>query len=100
MHYDLIIVTKLQLDTTILQGINYCLLTEAKVKENCVNDFSYDYLIIDQIYPELNVLTENGKIITNENLETSMENVFAIGSINNSYKDINEQLQIIIEYLS
>lgn len=99
MHYDLIIVSNLELDISLLPKINYLWLKTAEVTYNTVNQFTYDYLIIDKIHQNLNLMTEDGKIITNQFLETSMDNVFAIGKINNSEKTINEQLQIIIDYL-
>ena len=95
MHYDIIIVTKNEIDETCLTNLNYLHLHDGLVTHGKVNSNTYDYLIIDQIYPDLNLVTEDGKIITNQFLKTSDEQIYAIGAINNSNKE--NQLQIIID---
>ena len=97
MHYDIIIVTKKSINHDLFLGLNFLQLDEANLTCQFANNHSYDYLIIDANYPELNLLTEDGKIITNQFFKTSNEQIYALGDINQSSLDLNTQLEIIIE---
>jgi thioredoxin reductase len=104
MHIDLIIVTDLEIDSSLLNGINYLITDAIQINRNQITNkenqnITFDYLIIDYIYPDLPLLKENKKIVTNQNFETSIERIFAIGEINSSKKNINDQLKIIIDYI-
>lgn len=95
MHYDIIIVTNNNIDKDIFIDLNYLHLHDGNVSGLMVDNYTFDYLIIDKIYPNLDLLTEDGKIITNQFLKTSNEQIYAIGAINNS--NISNQLQVIID---
>lgn len=104
MHYDLIIITNYKLDESLLAGFNYLIANDAIVNDNKTityhgQTFTYDYLIIDKLIDNIKTLRENKRIITNQFFETSIENVYAIGPINNSPLDINSQLKIIVNHL-
>ena len=61
--------------------------------------FYFDYLIFDEmnLVNNLNIRLEHKKALTNYYLQTSLENIFAIGDANNSTRDINEELETVIE---
>ncbi|HHU56606.1 MAG TPA: hypothetical protein GXZ48_08040 [Acholeplasmataceae bacterium] len=104
MHYDIIIVSSLKLDEKLLEGFNYLLVENAEINDDYSityqnKNIKYDFLIIDKLYDNLKTLKEDKRIITNQFFETSIENVFAIGPINNSPLKVNKQLQIILNHL-
>mgnify|MGYP000858012932 CR=1 FL=1 len=104
MHIDIILVTNLKIDFSILDGLNYIITDAIQVNRNNIIDkdnqsITFDYLIIDKYYSDLPLLKENKKIVTNQYFETSIERIFAIGEINSSNSSINEQLEKIIDYI-
>jgi len=104
MHYDIIIITSYPLDENLLKNFHYLLIDEAIINDDKSifyqnQKITYNYLIIDKIFENLKTLKEDKHIITNQYFETSIENVFAIGEINNSPLDVNLQLKIILDYL-
>lgn len=98
MHYDLIIVTETKPDNI---DINHLWVNKASVFNNYIitkeSKYTYDYLIIDKLYNELNLLTEDGLIITNQFFQTTNEYIYAVGKAVNSKMDFNQQIQTVIE---
>jgi thioredoxin reductase len=104
MHYDLVMFTQIPLDTSIFEGFNYLVTSLGTINRDysiTINDqkMSFDYLIIDAKPLNLNLLTEDKLIVTNQHFETSLDNVFAIGTINASTTTINEQIETILNYI-
>lgn len=97
MHYDIIFVTNENLNFDLFKNLNCLFLTEASVTKDEVNGNTYDFLVIDRLFPELDLLTEDGFIITNQNFQTINDQVFAIGSIVKSNLEINHQLELVYE---
>lgn len=100
-YIDILIVTEEKIDETILKNFNYLICTDFNFNmyfNGSINEqfYEFNYLIMSKKVVN-NILTEDKKIITNENFETSFDNYFAFGSIIKSNKTINEQLKIIIE---
>lgn len=100
-YIDILIVTEEKIDETILKNFNYLICTDFnfnKYFNGSINEkfYEFNYLIMSKKVVN-NILTEDKKIITNENFETSFDNYFAFGNIIKSNKTINEQLKIIIE---
>ena len=64
-------------------------------------NISFDYLITDssEYLKKMNIEFDGDCAITNYFLQTSVENVFAIGNANSSKKNITDQFEIIIEYI-
>src|SRR5690554_1987123 len=104
MHYDLVIITKLNINEAYFKKLNYLIIKEATINDDkSINiedrKITYDYLIIDKLYDNLQTLKEDKKIITNQVFETSIANIFAIGEINNSKTPLNKQIKTIIGYI-
>jgi len=104
MHTDIIIVSKLIKNFDVFKGLDFLEIVPASVHRNYVitkdnQKITFDYLIIDDFLSDLPLLKENKHIITNQYFETSLEGVFAIGPINSSKLSIEEQVNIIIDYL-
>lgn len=102
-YIDILIVTEEKIDETILKDFNYLICSDFifnKYFNGTINEqfYEFNYLIMSKKIVK-NVLTEDKKIITNENFETSFDNYFAFGNIVKSNKTINEQLKIIIDYI-
>lgn len=100
-YIDILIITDDEIDETIFKDFNYLICSDFnfnKYFNGFLNDqfYEFNYLIMSKKIVN-NVLTEDKKIITNENLETSFDNYFAFGNIIKNNKSINEQLQIIID---
>ncbi len=100
MHYDFIIVSKLDINP---KHLDFKKFDEAEVFNNYIivnnEKITYDYLIIDKLYPSLNLFTEDKHIITNQFLQTSNDYIYAIGSINNCNIDLEKQIDIIEEHI-
>lgn len=100
MHFDYIIVSNLPINP---KTLNFKKFDEADVYLGYIlvnnEKITYDYLVIDKIYPSLNLLTEDKKIITNQFLQTSNDYIYAIGEINNSNLSLDEQIAIIEEHI-
>lgn len=62
--------------------------------------YNFDYLIVDNLslVDDLIIEKEHQRAITNYNLQTSIENIFAIGEANNSSRDVLEELNSIFEF--
>ena len=102
MYKTLVIVSKNNINLNHI-SIDYMIVPEFKITssyqgifENEIIDF--DYLIISEKINN-HIMTEDGYIITNDCFETSVDNYFAIGEKVKTNKSIDEQLNIIIEYI-
>ena len=64
--------------------------------------YYFDYLIFDdlKLVKNLNIRLEHKKALTNYYLQTSIENIFAIGDANASVCSSLEDLERVIEYLT
>ncbi|MGN1296097.1 MAG: hypothetical protein ACI4U5_06770 [Bacilli bacterium] len=102
-HHDILIITNLQIDENILEGLDYIILQDATIKDlNFCNDFSFDYLITDKenVLEQYDLIKDNGYYLTNCYFHSSYEGVFIIGHLNKSTKDLNYQISKIIEMLT
>lgn len=98
MHYDIIFVTKKEVKNI---NINYLWVDTAKVFNNYIEvnntKYTYDYLVVDEIHKELNLMTEDGRVITNQFFQTTNEYIYAVGSIVNSNISFEEQIKLVLE---
>ena len=104
MHYDLIIISNLDLKNEIFENINYLILDDSHylINPHLTNtNINFDYLIFSNIdsVKNLDLLTDNNFIITNSYFQTNLDHIFAIGKINNSQKSIDQQLVDIKDFL-
>lgn len=65
------------------------------------NNTYFDYLITDDFdtLTKLNVMFDKDKVLTNFDLQTSLENVFAFGNLITSNLSIEEQLNQIYQFI-
>ncbi|MGD9604921.1 MAG: hypothetical protein AB7V00_02035 [Bacilli bacterium] len=104
MHYDLLIITDEIIPANLLSNINYC------IKNNEVklispyetnSHITFDYLIFSNpsSIEKIDLLKEDSYIVTNLFFQTSIDHMFAIGSCNKSQKAIQEQWEIILNFI-
>ena len=104
MHYDLIIISNLKINWDIFKDFNYLVIDENHYLTDFYqtnNNLSFDTLIFSNLNSIKNIelLTDNGQVITNNVFQTNFDHLFAIGSINGSQKSIYDQIVIIYEFL-
>lgn len=114
MYKQLLIITTQNINEKLLKDIDYLIINNDKLVtfnnyyQINYNDqiIDFDYLIIDK--PINNVLIENINnnnniniiIVTNQYLESSIDNYFIIGCYNASPKSLDEQIETIIDYIN
>lgn len=103
MYKQIVIASKLDFNNEILKDFDYLIIDKIELNNtySCkYNDeiIDFDYLIIDNKISK-KIMSEDGFVITNNHFETSVDNYFAIGNCVRSDKTVNEQLEIIIEYI-
>ena len=105
-HYDILIITKENIDLSPLSDINYLIINNGVSHElNIYNDkdntFTYDYLITDDnnVLNNFDLLKDDDYYITNCFFQSTIDEIFIIGKLNKSNFDINHQISVIIEYL-
>lgn len=100
MHYDLILITEKNIDKI---DIQHLWLKDAEVFVGKVNSgentYTYDYLVIDKVYPKLNLLTEFGFVITNQFFQSTNDYIYAIGGAVKSVVPVVEQLKIVLSHI-
>lgn len=107
MYKQLLIITKQKINEELLNNFDYLIINDDINNYSFNNyyqinynseDINFDYLIIDK--PLNNVLMEDNYIITNQYLESSIDNYFIIGPYNKSNKTIDDQIIDIIDYIN
>lgn len=101
MHIDILFLLKNPIEIPQMNGLNFLQIHEGEILPNYTIKYhqtiiTFDYLIIDHLI-SLPMMTENKHILTNDSLETSIERIYAIGSINNAKIPIKAQLEIILQ---
>lgn len=103
MHKDIVILTSKPVPEDIFSGLDYIILREPNFQS--AFEFNYnnetltcDIIITDTAYPELGLLTEDKKILSNHNFETSVDNIFVVGNVKSDLS-IAEQFQSIVNFL-
>lgn len=104
MHYDLIILSNLELTNPKFKLLNYKTSSEDLFLVNNYelnNGDTFDYLITDNpsSLKNIDVLKDGNIIICNYFLQTSLDHIFYIGKENNSSLPKNEQLDLILDFL-
>lgn len=102
-HHDILIVTELQFNKSILEGLDYIILQDAIINNfNFCEDFSFDYLITDKpnILEQYNLIKDGDYYLTNCYFQSSCDEVFIIGPLNKSTQNLNYQISKIIEMLT
>ena len=105
-HFDLLIVTKNPINESLLSSLSYIKLNEAKVDElNIYHDdnheFTYDYLITDDesLLSKFDLLKDEDYYITNCFFQSTIDEVFVVGTLNHSSFDLDHQIKTIIDFL-
>lgn len=107
-HFDIMIISHIKLNEKLLENYNYFIFTEDITLDDYFSfrynneTYSYDALIFSDpsTVRNLDILSDGDFIVTNVNLETSFESIFALGEINKSKLSINEQLNIILSKIN
>jgi len=104
MHYQLIIISNDKYVNSSLNNIDYLYLDEShslKDYYHTDNNLSFDYLIFKNLETinNLDILVDDDKVITNYYFQTNYDHIFAIGKINNSKLEENDQVNKILEFL-
>lgn len=106
-HYNIVIVSNDELNLPDIRDISYIqvdltyrLISDTSIKGKD-KEYTFDYLIFDDlnIIGNIEILEEDGKVVVNNFFQTSIENFFVIGNLNNSKKNIEKQLKIIIDFI-
>lgn len=105
MHFDLILLTNSKITNPLLSNFNYKLLDENHFLVNDYtldNGISFDYIIVEKIeaLKNIDILKDENSVICNYYYQTNIEHIFFVGKENNSKKEITEQINQILEYLS
>ena len=104
MHFDLVILYNKEINNKVLENLNYKILSEDHYlidDHNLNNNISFDYAIIynKSALKNIDILEDEGSIICNFFFQTNIDHIFFIGKENNSKKTINEQVNIVLEFL-
>lgn len=105
-HYDILIISNTYPETQMFKNINYLCTDNALISElnYAIIDgkkISWDYLITDNeiILNKFNLFKDCNYFITNCFFQSSTDEIFIIGKLNNSNYDYNYQYQTIIDFL-
>ncbi len=102
MYHQIVIYTTENIEINILNNYDYVIINDietiAKNSLTCsLGTIGFDYFItsifIDNFY-----FSDENFIITNHYFETSIDYHYAIGIINQSLLNINEQLKLVIDH--
>lgn len=106
MYFDLVIISKnaeigkcfKDISYYIISDNNYRFINEYKIEHNNVI-IDFDYLVFDEAIDNKGLLMDDDFYVTNQYLETNIDNYFAVDEINTSDKSLDDQINSIIEYL-
>lgn len=104
MHIDLILLTDKPITNLLLRNFNYKQLSTDHFLVNDYtlnNEISFDYIIIENqnCLKNINVLKDDDTVIVNCFFQTNLDHIFFVGKENKSNKTIDEQIDIILEFL-
>lgn len=106
MYVELVIISKNKeigtrfkdISYYIISDDNYRFINEYRIEHN--NELiDFDYLVFDEAIDNKGLLMDDDFYVTNQYLETNIDNYFAIDDINTSDKSLNDQISSVIDYL-
>lgn len=106
MYFELVIISKNKkignrfkdISYYIISDNNYRFINEYKIEHN--NEIiDFDYLVFDEAIDNKRLLMDDDFYVTNQYLETNIDNYFAVDEINTSDKSLDDQISSIIDYL-
>ena len=102
-YTNILIISDQYINDDLFKDFDYMVVQEFEFKKPFMGvskgQYIEFYVLIKTDMLLKNVMREDGYIITNENFEPSVDGYFAIGNTVKSNKSLDEQFNIILDYL-